>query len=87
MPARYKTCLDLAADLSLVFDQMQLDQEELSEREKFDRVKDLQFFEEFPEPEIWEIINASVWQEFETGQRSSKKAMLTRRFISSPRVM
>ena len=64
LSSRYKTCLDLAADLSLVFDQMQLSKEEISEREKFDRVKDLSFFAEFPEPEIWEIINASSWQEF-----------------------
>lgn len=64
LPSRYRTCLDLAADLSLVFDQMKLTREEISERDKFDRVKDLSFFADFPEPAIWEIINASSWQEF-----------------------
>ena len=62
---RYKSCLDVAADLSLVFDQMKLSQEELSGRAKFDRVKDLSFFREFPESEIWEIINASAWQGYD----------------------
>ena len=64
LAGRYRSCLDLAADLSLVFDQMQLTQEQISGREKFDGIKDLGFFSEFPEPEIWEIINASSWQEF-----------------------
>ena len=62
---RYKSCLDVAADLSLVFDQMKLSQEELSGRAKFERVKDLSFFRDFPEPEVWEVINASAWQCFQ----------------------
>ena len=65
---RYKSCLDLAADLSLVFEQMQLSREELSGRAKFERVKDLSFFSDFPDAEIWEVINAASWQEFESGQ-------------------
>ena len=43
---------------------MELTHKEVSEREKFDRVKDLSFFADFPKPEIWEIINARSWQEF-----------------------
>jgi serine/threonine protein kinase len=62
---RYRSCLDLAADLSLVFDQMSLSKEELSGKEKFDRIKDLEFFSEFSASEIWEVLNASTWQEFE----------------------
>jgi serine/threonine protein kinase len=65
---RYKSCLDVAADLSLVFDQMKLSQEELSGRVKFDRVKDLSFFREFPESEIWEVINASAWHGYDTDE-------------------
>jgi len=67
--ARYKTGLDLAADLSLVFDHLQLFQEELSGREKFKLVRELHFFDDFAEPEIWEVINASSWLEFESGAR------------------
>ena len=63
--ARYKTGLDFAADLSLVFDHIKLFEEELSGRDKFNLVKDLKFFAEFAEPEIWEVINASSWLEFD----------------------
>ena len=61
---RYKTGLDLAADLSLVFDHIQLLKEELPGREKFNLVRELKFFNEFSEPEIWEVINASNWLEY-----------------------
>ncbi len=61
--ARYKTGLDLAADLSLVYSHIELLEEEVSNSDKFNMVKDLAFFNEFTEPEIWEVINASGWQE------------------------
>jgi len=64
---RYKTALDLAADLSLVFDHIKLLEEELPGDEKFKLVRDLKFFESFSEPEIWEVINASSWLEFAPG--------------------
>jgi len=60
---RYKTGLDLAADLSLVYSHIQLLDEEISNDDKFEQVKDLAFFNDFTEPEIWEVINASGWQE------------------------
>jgi len=62
--SRYKSGLDLAGDLSLVFDQARLTDEEISGREKFERVKNLSFFRDFPDPEIWEVINSGVWQDF-----------------------
>jgi len=64
---RYKSALDLAADLSLVFDHIKPSEEDLSGREKFDLVKELSFFGDFADPEIWEVINASSWQEFYAG--------------------
>ncbi|NIR29775.1 MAG: protein kinase [Gammaproteobacteria bacterium] len=67
--ARYKTCLELAADLSLVFPKLQTPQDEadIPDRDKFNLIKDLMFFADFTETEIWEVINAGVWQEFESG--------------------
>lgn len=60
---RYKTGLDLAADLSLVYSHIELLEEEVSNDDKFNLVKELTFFNEFTEPEVWEVINASGWQE------------------------
>ena len=65
---RYKTCLDVAGDISLVFDHLNLTEEELSGREKFNRIKGLAFFRDFSVSEIWEVINANIWLDFHLGE-------------------
>jgi serine/threonine protein kinase len=64
---RYKMGLDLAADLSLVYDHIKLLDEQLPGDEKFKLVRDLSFFDDFTEPEVWEIINSSGWLDFTPG--------------------
>ena len=64
---RYKMGLNLAADLSLAFDYLEEPEEDLAEKEKFSLVKQLEFFQGFSEAEIWEIIRACLWQEYEKG--------------------
>ncbi len=66
---RYKNGLDLAADLSLVFDHINLFEEGPTGREKHDLVKDLEFFNEFSDAEVWEVINASSFLEFDRGDQ------------------
>ncbi len=65
---RYRMGLDLASDLSTAFSHLERPQEDISIREKFNNVKQLDFFQGFPDSEIWEIIRASVWQEFSDGE-------------------
>jgi len=64
---RYKMGLNFAADLSLAFDYLEQPREEVEVQEKFNSIQSLEFFSEFPESEIWEIIHACIWQEFEAG--------------------
>jgi len=61
---RYSSGLDLAGDLGLIYDHIQVTHHDLSGREKFDRVAQLEFFKDFAEQETWEVINASLWQDF-----------------------
>ncbi len=61
---RYQMGLDLAADLSRVFDNLEKPQEDISEQERFNSVKKLEFFTGFPDAEIWEILRASTWQDY-----------------------
>jgi len=65
---RYKMGMDWAADLSMAFNYLDQTKEEVSGREKFTAVRQLQFFAEFPEAEIWEVINASLWQNYVPGE-------------------
>jgi len=77
---RYRTCLDLAADLSLVFDEMKIEPLELSARERFRRVQGLSFFRSFSEPEVWELIHASAWQQCEPGESIIREGELDTSF-------
>ena len=60
---RYKSGSDLAGDIALVFDFLRRLPHQLSLQDKFSRVRSLRFFADFPEAELWEIINAAEWLE------------------------
>lgn len=64
---RYKMGLNMAADLSLAFDYLDKPEQDIAIEEKFNAIQQLEFFREFPESEIWEIIRACIWQEFQPG--------------------
>jgi serine/threonine protein kinase len=62
---RYQMGLDFAADLTKAFDNLEKPKEDISAQEKFDTVKKLDFFTGFPDAEIWEILRASNWQDYD----------------------
>ncbi|MDZ7735856.1 MAG: serine/threonine-protein kinase [Gammaproteobacteria bacterium] len=64
---RYITGLDLASDLSRLFDSLEGPQVEISSQEQFNSIKSLDFFTGFPDVEIWEILRASTWQDYTMG--------------------
>lgn len=64
---RYAMGLDMALDLSKAFDHLDQPQQDISAQERFIAVKRLDFFQGFPDSEVWEIVNASTWQNFANG--------------------
>lgn len=64
---RYKTGADMAGDLSLVYDFIRHSHKQPAQQEKFTRVQRLEFFSEFSDAELWEIINAGDWISVEPG--------------------
>ena len=65
---RYSAGLDWAADLSMAFNYLEKHHETVSNKEKFSEVKGLVFFTEFPDNEVWEVINASLWETHTEGE-------------------
>ena len=63
---RYKTAIDFAADLSIASDKLLETplKQETSDEERFSLVQALDFFNDFPDTEIWEILRASTWEEY-----------------------
>lgn len=69
---RYASGLDVASDLVLIFDDIKTESGE-SLLEKFDSIKDLNFFKEFNDAEIWSLVRASNWQNFTQGETIIKE--------------
>jgi serine/threonine protein kinase len=65
---RYQMGLDLAADLTNAFEQLEGAKEVISDQEQFNSIQKLEFFQGFPDAEIWEIIRASTWQDYEENE-------------------
>ena len=65
---RYATGLDLAADLALIFDDLEKIDTEDALRKKFNMLKELGFFRGFTDGEIWELVRASNWSSYPPGQ-------------------
>ncbi len=61
---RYQSGLEFATDMTRAFDNLHIQQEDISAEEKFNMIKKLEFFHGFPDAEIWEILRASTWQEY-----------------------
>ncbi len=65
---RYRMGLEIASDLSRAFSQLDYPEENLTDKERFNLVKRVSFFDGFPESELWEIIHASEWESTVRGQ-------------------
>lgn len=64
---RYKMGMDFAADLSLAFDYLDSTEEQVDLKERYQEVRSLDFFRDFSEAQIWEIMGACHWQIFNKG--------------------
>lgn len=67
LAARYPTCMDVGADLARVFADLSVQEEEIAEKEKYQMVRKLGFFNQFDQLQIWEIIRACQWRNYGDG--------------------
>lgn len=65
---RYASGLDLAADLALIFDDLEKISSEDALRDKFDSLNRLGFFKGFNDAEIWGLVRASNWDSYPPGK-------------------
>ncbi|MEJ2761356.1 MAG: serine/threonine-protein kinase, partial [Gammaproteobacteria bacterium] len=66
---RYANGVDIATDLSRAFNNLEGQEEKISIEEKFNLIKELEFFQGFPDEELREIMKASNWQSYKKGDR------------------
>ena len=65
---RYATALDLAGDLSLVYDDIRLASQAPRVSQRVDRLAELDFFVGFGEDALREVMNFGQWREFSAGE-------------------
>ncbi len=64
---RYKTGLQLASELKASFDHLKYADEEINFQEKFDALKKIEFFKDFSNSELAEVLRATHWVRYEQG--------------------
>ncbi|MCP4043799.1 MAG: protein kinase [Gammaproteobacteria bacterium] len=65
---RYRSAMDLAADLSMSFGNMHLPRNGMETEQRVSLLKQLTFFCEFPDAEIWELLRWAEWQNYPDGE-------------------
>lgn len=58
---RYKSGLDMAGDIALVYEFLKQPAFRLTQQEKYHQVENLHFFKDFHDSDLWELINAAEW--------------------------
>ena len=73
---RYSSGLDLAADLALIYEDLDKVETQDQLREKFDILKNVGFLKGFTDSDIWELVRASKWQTYPAGKTIIKEGEL-----------
>jgi serine/threonine protein kinase len=70
----------LAADLTRVYQDLRAKYNSLDNQEHFDLLRALTFFHEFSHAEIWEVLRASDWHEYQDGEDIVREGEMDDRF-------
>jgi len=77
---RYKSGLDFAAELTRVHQRLREANARIDRQEQFGVLRRLKFFHEFSHAEIWEVLRASNWQDYDAGEEIVKEGEMDDRF-------
>ncbi len=70
----------LAADLTRVYEELREKYNSLDNQEHFDLLRNLNFFHEFSHAEIWEVLRASDWNDYQDGENIVREGEMDDRF-------
>ncbi|MEM8982025.1 MAG: serine/threonine-protein kinase [Pseudomonadota bacterium] len=78
---RYSNGLALAAELTRVYKDLRAKYDQLDNQEHFDRLRQLRFFHEFSQSEIWEVLRAGDWSDYRAEDEIVKEGEIEDRFF------
>jgi hypothetical protein len=80
-PARRpRSGLDFAAELTRVHQKLRERNARLDQQERFGVLRRLKFFHDFSHAEIWEVLRASHWQDYASGEEIVREGEMDDRF-------
>jgi len=65
LKARYASWLEFGKDLSQAFTSLRFTGESVSDSEKFNKLRDMPFFQDFGDVALWEAIRVGRWRDIE----------------------
>ena len=77
---RFSNGLELAGKLTQVFQTLRNQNEKINKQERFDSLRTLEFFHDFSHSEIWELLRASEWCEYESKDEIIREGEMDDRF-------
>jgi serine/threonine protein kinase len=77
---RFDNGLDLAAELTQVFQTLKSQNDRIDEQERYSALRTLEFFHDFSHAEIWEIMRASEWRTYQPGDDIIREGEMDDRF-------
>ena len=77
---RYADGGEFAAQLTQVFQGLRDQYDRIDNQEHFDLLRRLSFFHDFSQQEIWEILRARVWREYNEGDEIVREGEMDDRF-------
>jgi serine/threonine protein kinase len=77
---RYRSGLDLAAELTRVHQKLRQQHSRMDQQEQFNLLRRLKFFHDFSHGEIHEVMRASHWQDYAGGEEIVKEGEMDDRF-------
>lgn len=77
---RFENGLEFAGDLTKVYQKLRNEHERIDKHERFDVARKLRFFHEFSHEEIWELLRASDWRDYQSGDEIVREGEMDDRF-------
>jgi eukaryotic-like serine/threonine-protein kinase len=77
---RFQNGLELAGTLTQIYQTLRSQHERIDMKERFDLLRRLRFFHEFSHSEIWELLRASEWREYQPGDEIIREGEMDDRF-------
>ena len=77
---RFENGLEFAGSLTKVYQTLRNQHERIDKQEQFDLLRRLRFFHEFSHAEIWELLRASEWRDYQADDEIIREGEMDDRF-------